>query len=170
MSTSVWSNPDGTARVFLSWAHDDERVKESLLRFLTPCLKIMKGVRFEWWQDSHINCGDEWRRNILARLYECDFGLLLLSPAFFASEFITSEELSTFVGEHATKGALPVGLVRLPDADKAELYETDKLQMFRLDGRYFHELTRESDKARFARELAEQIRRRLMGVSPWRPL
>jgi len=41
--------------------------------------------------------GEEFERQILEAIGRCDFGLLLISPAFLGSKFITEKELPAFV-------------------------------------------------------------------------
>jgi hypothetical protein len=86
--------------------------------------------RFEFWQDSVILPGETWIKEIRNALGRCSLGLLLVSPAFLASPFITEEELQKFVGE-SSKPVIPVMLrkVNLKLHDLRGLGET---QLFRL--------------------------------------
>jgi hypothetical protein len=154
-------------RLFLSWAHADELLKEALLALLTPHLKVMKGIRFQWWEDSQLWLGEAWRRDIAGRLHESDYGLLLLSPAFFASDFILSDELPRFVKAPLRKPCLPVGLKRF--SLNAETFGMTARQFFLLDDKYFADLDRRG-RDRFALGLADGIHRRLTGGSQWRAL
>ena len=155
-------------RLFLSWAHRDVRLKSSLVASLAEQLRILRGVDFEWWEDSHINTGEAWRREILGRLNESDYAVQLTSPSFFASNFIVKHELPPFTTGEPHKGALPVGLRPVPLDGQAELYGIDRLQIFRLDGKCFSELTSAAHRDRFARELAADIQRRVLHADPWR--
>jgi hypothetical protein len=152
--------------LFLSWCHDDHLAKDDLLKRLDVNLTILSGVTLNWWEDSHIRIGEEWRRRILARLRECDYGLLLLSPAFLASGFITEHELPFFVGPDALKGALPVGLKRVPLDHSRSLHGVDSHQIFthRPNGRFYTE-TRGVERDRFAQDLATAIRDRILSDS-----
>jgi TIR domain len=116
--------------LFLSWCHADRTAKDALIQPLMDNLRILNGVEVRWWEDSHINIGEDWRRRILAGLNECDYGLLLLSPGFFASGFIAEHELPAFVGPRAVKGALPVGLKRVPLDGTRTLRGVDSHQIF----------------------------------------
>lgn len=149
--------------LFLSWCHADHTAKNALIRPLTDNLRILSGVEVCWWEDSHVRNGEDWRRRILARLHECDYGVLLLSPGFFASGFITEHELPTFVGPCAVKGALPVGLKRVPLDGSRTLRGVDRHQIFTQGpaGRFFTE-TRGADRERFASDLATAIRERIL--------
>jgi TIR domain len=148
-------------RLFLSWCHADRQAKDALTALLTPNLQILRGVDLQWWEDSDIRIGEDWRRKILARLDECDYGVLLLSPGFYASRFITEDELPHFVGEVAVKGALPVALKRVPLDGSRDLHGVDRHQIFTSGGRAFAELSG-SGRDRFAVDLATAIRARVL--------
>ncbi len=153
-------------RLFLSWCSIDEQAKSSLVTLLRANLQILHGVELVWWEDSLIRIGEDWRRQILARLADCDYGLLLLSPGFFASDFITGHELPRFVGELAEKGALPVGLKRVPLDGTRTLCGVDRHQVFTLAPRkHFFTETRGPARERFAQDLATAIRDRVLGDS-----
>jgi hypothetical protein len=161
--------------LFLSWCHADSTAKDALIKPLLANLRILSGVELCWWEDSHIRIGEDWRRQILARLRECDYGLLLLSPGFFASGFITDHELPAFVGPRGVKGvkgvkgagrALPVGLKRVPLDGTRTLHGVDRHQIFTLgpSGRFFSE-TRGANRERFALDLATAIQERILSDS-----
>jgi len=101
-------------RIFLSWCHQDKALKVALLRDLLPALGVFTDLDVEWWEDSHLACGEELTSNIVDRLDETDFGLLLLSTRFFGRPFIRKHELPRFAGPRADKGSLPVALSPLP--------------------------------------------------------
>jgi hypothetical protein len=148
-------------RLFLSWAHADRAAKEALVGLLMPNLRILRDVEVSWWQDSDLNIGQDWRREILGRIEECDYGVLLLSPAFLASEFITEHELPAFVGAPAVKGALPVALKPVPLDGTRTWHGIDRHQLFTLDGKAFTQ-TAGAQRERFASELASAILRRIL--------
>jgi hypothetical protein len=156
------------ARTFLSWCREDLALKLDLLGRLEPNLKILSGIDFSWWEDSQLNVGETWRRQILNRLSDCDYGLLLLSPAFFASDFIKTVELPHFVGTTATKGALPVLLRAVPLDGSRTLHGVETTQVFTLNGKSYAEL-QGADRDDFAVKLASSIARRILGGG-WRSL
>ncbi|MGH3917326.1 MAG: hypothetical protein ACRDTC_28530 [Pseudonocardiaceae bacterium] len=108
--------------------------------------------------------GEGWRQRILARLAVCDYGVLLLSPGFFASSFIAEDELPKFIGPSAVKGALPVGLKRVELDGSRTLHGVECHQIFTSEGRWFTE-TRGAGRERFVRDLATAIQRRIRGDS-----
>ncbi len=163
------TGPVEPTQLFLSWAHANATPTADLVRRLTPMLALQKNLPLAWWQDSHLQPGQAWRREILTRADESHYGLLLLSPEFFASEFIRDVELPHFVGPTAHAGALPVGLSRVPLDGTWQLHGVDALQIFTLDGAWYDE-TRGAQRQRFVRELAGAIRRRLLATPAWRTL
>lgn len=153
-------------RLFLSWCHTDVEAKDRLVGPLMDNLGILRGVRLSWWEDTHLRIGEQWRREILRRLGECDYGVLLLSPAFFASGFITKHELPLFVGPGAPKGALPVGLKRVPLDGTRTLHGVQQHQIFTLGpAQRFFTQTRGAERERFVLELATAIRERIISDS-----
>jgi hypothetical protein len=148
--------------LFLSWCHEDEVLKQDLLRRLRPNVDILSGVQVEWWEDQHLLLGERFHPTILERLAACDYGVLLLSPGYFASAYITRYELPRFSGPGADKGALPVELRRVPLDGSRDLHGIDRQQIFRYRGKAYAELTG-AGRDGFASELATQIHRRMLG-------
>jgi hypothetical protein len=147
--------------VFVSWAHDDKRAKTAVLTPLRTELTILAGIEIEWWDDSDIVVGALWRQQIADALADCDYGVLLISPAFLASAFVTAQELPHFVGPLAAKGALPVGLQRVPLDGSRNTQGVEDHQIFTSRGRFFTE-TRDRRREEFVRELASMIQRRIL--------
>lgn len=137
-------------------------LKEDLVRRLTPSLSILSGLVVGWWEDSHLLIGEDFRSAIVGELGSCDYGVLLLSPSYVASRFVTKYELPRFVGRAADKGALPVALRPLPLDGSRELRGIEQVMIFRYRGKAFSELSGAGRDA-FASELATQIRRRILG-------
>jgi hypothetical protein len=155
--------------LFLSWSHQDLPYKEDLVRRLTPNLASLRGLRVGWWEDSHLLLGDDFRTAIVGELGGCDYGVLLLSPSYVTSRFVTTYELPRFVGRTADKGALPVALRGpLPLDGSRELHGIEQKMIFRYRGKAFSELNGAGRDA-FAGELATQIRRRILHDRPGRP-
>jgi hypothetical protein len=158
-----------TVNVFLSWCHRDAAEKERLVPLLTDQLALLADVRVRWWEDSHLLCGEQFGPEIGQRIAESDYGLMLLSPAYFASSFISKHELPRFVGADGDRGALPVALKRLAASDGARNYRgVEQRQVFFLRGRSFGEQNGRRDE--FAEQLATEIRRRVLNLGGYRSL
>lgn len=103
---------------------------------LQDVLSPSKSHDYRLWRDTGLVVGEEFEAQILEAIEQCDFGLLLISPAFLASKFITEKELPAFVS-----GAKPSAPVMLQQVDfkRHDLKGLDKRQIFRLDIRGFEE-------------------------------
>ncbi|GAA1302567.1 TIR domain-containing protein [Saccharothrix xinjiangensis] len=159
-----------TVRVFLSWCHRDADAKTALLTRLLPALGLFTDLRVEWWEDSHLTCGEKFAPAILDRVAEADFGLLLVTTDYLVSPFIREHELSRFAGPGADRDALPVRLAPLPPfGSEIDLGGLSELTMFSLDGRAYTETTGPR-RTRFGIELAASIRRRALNLNRYRAL
>jgi hypothetical protein len=157
-------------RIFLSWCHRNSALQGALLRDLLPALSIFTDLDVEWWEDSHLACGEELLPEIIDRVNEADFGLLLLSTHYFASSFIRRHELPRFAGPSADRGALPVALAPLPRfGAEHDLGGIERQLVFTADGRSFAELSGHR-RTSFANELATSIRRRALPLTGYRSL
>ncbi len=85
-----------TKKCFISYASNDKTIANNLVQRLSLHLKAAKSD-YKVWQDNQILPGENWHDEIIKALNQCDFGLLLTSPAFFASDYIKEHELSQFV-------------------------------------------------------------------------
>jgi len=56
------------------------------------------------WSDQSIRPGDEWRRSIEETLDAATVAILLVSPHFLASDFISSDELPPLLDARRTRG------------------------------------------------------------------
>ena len=157
-------------RIFLSWCHQDKALKEALLRDLLPALGVFTDLDVEWWEDSHLTCGEELTPGIVDRLDEADFGLLLLSNHYFGSSFVQRHELPRFAGTGADRGSLPVVLSPLPGFGASwNMCGIEHQVVFTSADRSFAELSG-AKRTIFANGLAAAVRRRLLGLNGYRPL
>ncbi|HET9255136.1 MAG TPA: hypothetical protein VFO16_08030 [Pseudonocardiaceae bacterium] len=160
-------------RIFLSWCHQDRKLKVALLDVLLPALGVFTDFTVDWWEDSHLTCGEELTPGIVGRLDEADFGLLLLSTPFFSRPFIQQHELPRFAGPRADKESLPVALSPLPafgpSHPEIDLGGIERQVVFTQDGKSFAELSG-AQRMRFANDLAAAIRRRALSLNGYRAL
>ncbi|HEY7122685.1 MAG TPA: tetratricopeptide repeat protein [Ktedonobacterales bacterium] len=78
-------------KAFISYSHKDKEHLEELqehLKFLQH-----RGLMDVFWADTEIKPGDVWRQQIQEAIASARVALFLVSPAFFASEFIQGQEL-----------------------------------------------------------------------------
>src|SRR5262249_57777899 len=85
------ANRSGPMRdlVFISYSREDRDWLERLLVLLKPYTRQNLKV----WADPYLEIGGKWRREIAEALTHTCVAVLLLSPDFFASDFINDEEL-----------------------------------------------------------------------------
>jgi hypothetical protein len=121
---------------FVSYAHSNKELAGSFLQKLREMLAPSKKHEYELWQDTGLEVGEEWEQQILGARDNCDFGLLLVSPAFLGSKFITEKELPIFVS--GEKPSIPV-MLQPVDFSKHDLKGLEKRQIFRLDYEGFKE-------------------------------
>jgi TIR domain len=122
-------------KLFVSYAHGNQLLARQFIEKLTDVLSPSKANEYELWMDSMIVVGEDWKKQIVNARNNCDFGLLLISPAFLASKFIVEEELSYFVIEDKCQ-SIPIMLVEV-DLERHNLRGLESKQIFRLSGERF---------------------------------
>ena len=114
-------------RLFLAYSNQEDRdLVRSFREELNVVLKPSPKWQFIEFIDANTLVGEYWEDRILSELNRCDLGILLLSPAFFGSEFITNRELPVL----AKKRLIPV-LLKLVDWENTNTRGIEKRQVFR---------------------------------------
>ncbi len=156
-------------RFFVSYAHANKLLVDALVKELTH--HFASSARYELlpWTDQSILVGERWRESIEKAIKDCDFGLLMISPAFLASSFITKKELPHFVGAEDNpklKPVLPVGMVPVAfgihdlkglGERQFFLFQNERL----IEGRYFDEMRGGPRSGRSPSKLYLAIEKRL---------
>jgi len=99
------------AKVFISYAHEDELLKDELLKHL---LVLQREGLIEPYDDSMIVAGNEWDREIRDELDQADVILLLISSDFLASEYCWAIEMTRALEMHDRKSACVIPIVLRP--------------------------------------------------------
>lgn len=96
-------------RLFISYAHGDDRSRKSL----ETQLKILRsvGAVHEAWSDRCIQPGEDWDRSIKAELESADVVVLLVSNAALASDYIQTVEMKRAIERHAAGEAVLVAVI-----------------------------------------------------------
>jgi hypothetical protein len=85
------------ARIFISYAHEDEDLKKELDKYL----KVLKrSSKVQVWNDRELIAGQEWDQMIMSELNKANIILLLISVDFNASDFIWDKELASAMKRH----------------------------------------------------------------------
>jgi hypothetical protein len=119
--------PKRTVRYFVSYTRADRKLPDKLLSELKKQLGASANYQFLEWRDTEIQPGKNWHAEIRRALDECDFGLLLVSPAFLGNAYVTEHELPVFV--QGPKPCIPVTLCTL-DFQNQSLRGLERLQLF----------------------------------------
>ncbi|MFP2903713.1 toll/interleukin-1 receptor domain-containing protein [Pyxidicoccus sp. 3LFB2] len=101
-------------RMFLSYSHKDEALKDELETHLKGLER--RGLISRPWSDRRIEPGSEWAAEIDKGLSEADLILLLISPDFVASDYCYTKEMGAALVRHKERKAkvIPV-ILRLVD-------------------------------------------------------
>ena len=110
----------GPLKVFYSYAHEDEQIRDRIDEYLELLARQHLIVR---WHDRHILPGSEWDHSISEALESADIILLLVSKAFFASKYISDYEVPAAMHAHQSRKArvIPILLESVPGWTKTEL-------------------------------------------------
>jgi hypothetical protein len=101
--------PDGSAlRVFISYSHSDEVIKEEVVKHLSP-LKRLNLI--EEWHDRQLKAGEDWDKSISKNLECADIILLLVSIDFVNSAYCYDIELEKALELHDQKKAVVVPII-----------------------------------------------------------
>jgi internalin A len=100
-----------TPRAFVSYSHKDE----SLRAELDTHLKLLgrRGL-LEIWTDQRIGAGEEWKGQIDKNLERADLVLLLVSPAFFESDYCYDLEMQLAMERHEEGSARVIPILVRP--------------------------------------------------------
>ncbi len=96
------------ARIFISYAHEDEELKNELDKYL----KVLKrSSKVQVWNDRELVGGQEWDETIVSELNKANIILLLVSVDFNASDYIWEKELASAMRRHEQGDAHVVPII-----------------------------------------------------------
>ena len=78
--------------VFVSYSREDGEWRRRFIEMLKP---LVRERRLEVWSDDRVVVGYAWRPQLAKAISRSRVALLLISPAFLASDFIMEQELPT---------------------------------------------------------------------------
>ena len=84
-------------KVFISHASEDKD------DFARPLAKALEAHYDVWFDETELRAGDSLRESIDSGLRNCDFGIVILSPAFFAKQWTNAELSGLFALENRNR-------------------------------------------------------------------
>lgn len=103
--------PPEAVKIFVSYAHEDQAFRNVLGTHLASLVRI--GLVTPWY-DAHIRAGIEWAEEISRHLNTADIILLLISPAFMASDFCYHVEMTQALERHHSGDARVIPIIVRP--------------------------------------------------------
>src|SRR5215471_1086214 len=110
----TWALSMGDVSVFICYAHSDNISSDPRLRWLDRLLEFVRPLArfgdFAVWSDKEIRPGDFWHQEIQKELDCAKVAILLVSPAFLASDYIARSEVTVLLKQAKDRGLkiLPV--------------------------------------------------------------
>jgi hypothetical protein len=98
-------------KLFYSYAHEDEEIRD---RLATHLKLLQRQKKLDVWYDREIGAGAEWEAEIKMHLSTADIILLLISPAFMASDFCYDIEMVHAIERHDAGEAIVVPVILRP--------------------------------------------------------
>ena len=146
--------PRKTCKVFTSYARVDATSCRKLLRLLQVQTALSDKYDFLFWDDRLILEDEQLKPEIADAIAMCDFGLLLISPAYLNSAVEIENELPHFVGETG-KPSIAVEIKTVAELTEHS-QEIATRTVFRDGKRGFHSCTGRQQKL-FVEKLHEQM-------------
>lgn len=104
----VAGRPFDPVSVFYSYSHADEQMRDVIDKQLATLRRL--GL-VETWHDRRIGAGQEWNKEIDAKLRSADIILLLLSPDFISSDYCYGIEATAALERHKRDEATVIPIV-----------------------------------------------------------
>lgn len=102
------TNPAPKLKLFISYSHEDEKMKHDLDKHL---IMLKRSGKVEVWNDRQLIAGEEWDSGIKKEIQQADIILLLISADFNNSEYIWKEELAEAMNRHEQGTARVVPII-----------------------------------------------------------
>jgi hypothetical protein len=105
------AQPPHALEVFFSYAHEDEKLRDELVKHLS--LLKRQGVIRDW-HDRQITAGTEWAGAIDAHLQSAQIILMLVSADFMASDYCYDVEMQRAMERHEAREARVIPVILRP--------------------------------------------------------
>ncbi|MEY2631817.1 MAG: hypothetical protein RIR00_471 [Pseudomonadota bacterium] len=94
-------------RIFISYSHLDEKWKNRVVKHLN----VLAEEGLIVWDDRKISAGAEWLKEIEEAMDHCEVALLLISPDFLTSDFITRNEIPKLLERRENEGVRVIPVI-----------------------------------------------------------
>ena len=91
------SAPAAPLKLFISYAHEDEALKERLHVHLAA---LIKSAYYTVWEDRQLDPGQQWNAEIQRQLADADVVLFLVSADLIASTYVWDKELPQALAQY----------------------------------------------------------------------
>ncbi|HEY5813068.1 MAG TPA: toll/interleukin-1 receptor domain-containing protein [Terrimicrobiaceae bacterium] len=119
--------PTKARSVFISYAHKDNESEDPKERWLDRFVEFLKPLvrqeDFTLCSDRDIKIGQNWHEHIQAHLNGAKAVVLLVSPAFLASDYIANSELPVILRKAADSGVRIFPILISPSLFKRAKYK-----------------------------------------------
>lgn len=96
-------------KVFISYSHEDKSFLKDIQRHFKPFLD-----KINYWDDSKIQPGQNWKEEIGKALKETKVGILLVSTDFLGSDFIRNKEIPELLETAEKEGGVILIVILKP--------------------------------------------------------
>src|ERR1051326_1381756 len=107
MATSLTNR----TKAFISYSHKDMKLLDELHEHLA---QFEKQGLIQYWDDRKLTPGVDWRDEIGQAIKAAKVAILLVSPSFLASDFITTEEVPLLLDAAKNEGAILLSVIARP--------------------------------------------------------
>ncbi|MGF1537512.1 MAG: toll/interleukin-1 receptor domain-containing protein [Elainellaceae cyanobacterium] len=158
MSPSATPKPDhNPIEIFISFSHKDDALQEELVTHLSG---LRRRGKITAWYDRAVEAGEEWEAQIKSKLESAQIILMLISPAFMASDYCYDIEMQRAMARHDAGTARVIPVILRPCDWKDSPF--GKLKAMPEDGK---PVTQWSDRDEAFLNAVQGIRRALESLS-----
>jgi len=101
----------GQKKIFISYSHEDEIWKDRLMSHLNP---LKNQGLLDIWVDRQISPGGKWDQEIQTAINTANISILLVSPNFLNSKFITQKEVPALLKNEEEQGLIIIPFIIIP--------------------------------------------------------